>query len=81
MRIPSPLMGPLHNSVSVLSQDQMDDVSPISPPLWFPAYAEMTGWSAGKTVAFAGMTVVRVYEPPASRFARRVPLLLTQKGR
>ena len=59
-------MGPLHNSVSVLSQDQMDDVSPIAPPLWFPAYA--------------GMTVVRVYEPPASRLARRVPLLLTQKG-
>ena len=44
MRIPSPLMGPLHNSVSVLSQDQMDDVSPIAPPLWFPAYAGMTGF-------------------------------------
>ena len=24
--------------------------------------------------------VLRVYEPPASRFAGRVPLLLTQKG-
>ena len=43
MRIPSPLMGPLHKSVSVLSQDQMNDVSPIAPPLWFPAYAGMTG--------------------------------------
>ena len=32
------------------------------------------------TVAFVGMTGVRVYEPPASRLARRVPLLLTQKG-
>ena len=28
----------------------------------------------------AEMTEVRVYEPPASRFARRVPLLLAQKG-
>ena len=28
----------------------------------------------------AGMIGVRVYEPPASRLARRVPLLLTQKG-
>ena len=46
---PSPLMGALHNSISVLSQDQIDDLSPFATPLWIPAYAGMT---------LAGMTVV-----------------------
>ena len=30
---PSPLMGALHNSISVLSQDQIDDLSPFATPL------------------------------------------------
>ena len=43
---PSPIEGPLHNSISVLSQDQIDDLSPFAPPRWMdvpsaeaPAYA------------------------------------------
>ena len=46
---PSPLMGALRNSMSVLSQDQIDDLSPFATPLWMdvpsaeaPAYAGMT---------------------------------------
>ena len=68
-------MGPLQNSVSVLSEDKTDDVSPFAPPLWFPAYAGMTRVECGDDG-----DMLRVYEPPASRFAGRVPLLLTQKG-
>ena len=40
--ITSPLMGSLHNSILVLSQDQIDDVCPFASPLWIPAYAGMT---------------------------------------
>ena len=32
----------MHNSISVLSQDQIDDLSPFAPPRWIPAYAGMT---------------------------------------
>ncbi len=39
---PSPVEGSLHNSISVLSQDQIDDLSPFAPPRWIPAYAGMT---------------------------------------
>ena len=39
---PSPFEGALHNSISVLSQDQIDDLSPFAPPRWIPAYAGMT---------------------------------------
>ena len=67
--------------MSSLSQCQIDDASPFATPLWMdvpsaeaPAYAGMTLY-AGMTGVL--MTGVRVYEPP---FARRVPLLLTQKG-
>ena len=34
--VPSPSMGPLHNSMSVLSQDQIDHASPFAPPPGFP---------------------------------------------
>ncbi len=38
-----PSVGSLHNSMSVLSQDQIDDASPFAPPTrWIPAYAGMT---------------------------------------
>ena len=43
------MKGSLHNSISVLSQDQIDDVSPFATPRWLdvpsaeaPAYAGMT---------------------------------------
>ncbi len=35
-------VGSLHNSTSVLSKDQIDDVSPFAPPRWIPAFAGMT---------------------------------------
>ena len=38
----TPPSGSLHNSMSVLSQDQIDDASPFAPPRWIPAYAGMT---------------------------------------
>ena len=40
--VPSPSMGPLHNSMSLLSQGQIDDAPPFAAPLWIPAYAGMT---------------------------------------
>ena len=47
-----------------------------SPPLDSRLCGNDDGGGGSRTAP----TFLPVYEPPASRYARRVPLLLTQKG-
>ena len=57
---PSPIEGPLHNSISVLSQYQIDDLSPFAPPRWMDV-------PSAEAPAYAGMTLVVQRSPPWER--------------